>query len=96
MREGKPQERYYQACSDRTNFYPYITTFKRGRAQGENIHKYCFVLSTDYKGYIRLVCHEDCKVEFHPGCWKKQKSTQDGKAGDKVGPQAVELITQTS
>ncbi|CAH3172288.1 unnamed protein product [Porites lobata] len=42
-----------------------------------------YLTDPDYKGYIQLICHQECKVEFHPVCWKKQKSTQEGKAGDK-------------
>lgn len=42
-----------------------------------------YLTDPDYKGYIRLICHENCKVDFHPGCWKKQKSSEDGKTGDK-------------
>ena len=30
------------------------------------------------------MCLENCKVDFHPVCWKKQKSTEEGKTGDKV------------
>lgn len=29
-------------------------------------------------------------MEFHPVCWKKQKSIQEGKAGDKVRLLVVE------
>ncbi|XP_044169086.1 E3 ubiquitin-protein ligase TTC3-like [Acropora millepora] len=38
----------------------------------------------DYKGYVRLVCNDECKVDFHPACWKKQKTTRQEQAGDKV------------
>ncbi|XP_067046074.1 E3 ubiquitin-protein ligase TTC3-like isoform X3 [Acropora muricata] len=37
----------------------------------------------DYKGYVRLVCNDECKVDFHPACWKKQKTTRQEQAGDK-------------
>ncbi|XP_078381273.1 uncharacterized protein LOC144664036 isoform X2 [Oculina patagonica] len=43
-----------------------------------------YLTDPDYKGYIRLICDENCKVDFHPVCWKKQKSNEEeGKTGDK-------------
>ena len=41
-----------------------------------------FVL--DYKGFVRLICNEACNVEFHPNCWKKFKTFNEEKSGDKV------------
>nr|XP_033804507.1 E3 ubiquitin-protein ligase TTC3 isoform X2 [Geotrypetes seraphini] len=29
----------------------------------------------DFKGFVRLICCQLCKVEFHIGCWKKLKAT---------------------
>lgn len=42
-----------------------------------------YLSDPDYKGYIRLVCSEECKVDFHPVCWKKHKGTQQENTGDK-------------
>ena len=43
-----------------------------------------FVFLPDYKGYVRLVCNEQCKVDFHPDCWKKHKATRQEQADDRV------------
>ncbi|CAB1352408.1 unnamed protein product [Coregonus sp. 'balchen'] len=29
----------------------------------------------DFKGFIRMVCCQSCKVEYHISCWKKLKAT---------------------
>ncbi|KAL0994489.1 hypothetical protein UPYG_G00122920 [Umbra pygmaea] len=29
----------------------------------------------DFKGFIRMLCCQSCKVEYHISCWKKLKST---------------------
>ncbi|XP_023869344.1 E3 ubiquitin-protein ligase TTC3 [Salvelinus sp. IW2-2015] len=29
----------------------------------------------DFKGFIRMVCCQSCKVEYHINCWKKLKAT---------------------
>ena len=31
----------------------------------------------DYKGFYRLTCQDHCKIEFHPHCWKEQKSREE-------------------
>ena len=28
----------------------------------------------DYKGYYQITCQDQCKIEFHPYCWKDKKS----------------------
>ncbi|XP_019379597.1 PREDICTED: E3 ubiquitin-protein ligase TTC3 isoform X4 [Gavialis gangeticus] len=37
----------------------------------------------DFKGFIRLTCCQQCKVEFHIGCWKKLKTTIYNDRNDK-------------
>ncbi|XP_025067841.1 E3 ubiquitin-protein ligase TTC3 isoform X4 [Alligator sinensis] len=37
----------------------------------------------DFKGFIRLTCCQQCKVEFHIGCWKKLKTTVYNDRNDK-------------
>ena len=32
------------------------------------------VTTESSKGYYRLTCQDRCKIEFHPYCWKEQKS----------------------
>jgi hypothetical protein len=39
---------------------------------------------SDYKGYVRLICEEACRIDYHPTCWKKYKSTYGDKNADKV------------
>ncbi|KXJ25685.1 E3 ubiquitin-protein ligase TTC3 [Exaiptasia diaphana] len=42
-----------------------------------------YLTDPDYKGYVRLICDESCKIEYHPTCWKKYRSTYSEKNGDK-------------
>ncbi|CAN2387557.1 E3 ubiquitin-protein ligase TTC3 [Pristimantis euphronides] len=37
----------------------------------------------DFKGFIRMVCCQFCRVEFHVGCWKKLKATMYSDKNDK-------------
>ncbi|XP_019384464.1 PREDICTED: E3 ubiquitin-protein ligase TTC3 isoform X4 [Crocodylus porosus] len=37
----------------------------------------------DFKGFIRLTCCQQCKVEFHISCWKKLKTTIYNDRNDK-------------
>ncbi|XP_075767908.1 E3 ubiquitin-protein ligase TTC3 isoform X1 [Pelodiscus sinensis] len=37
----------------------------------------------DFKGFIRITCSEQCKVEFHISCWKKLKTTVYSDKNDK-------------
>lgn len=31
-------------------------------------------LDADYRGFVRVICENRCKIEFHPFCWKERKS----------------------
>ncbi|XP_067401360.1 E3 ubiquitin-protein ligase TTC3 isoform X2 [Emydura macquarii macquarii] len=37
----------------------------------------------DFKGFIRITCCQQCKVEFHISCWKKLKTTIYSDKNDK-------------
>ncbi|XP_056415594.1 LOW QUALITY PROTEIN: E3 ubiquitin-protein ligase TTC3 [Hyla sarda] len=37
----------------------------------------------DFKGFIRMVCCQFCRVEFHVCCWKKMKATLYSDKNDK-------------
>ncbi|XP_014111143.1 PREDICTED: E3 ubiquitin-protein ligase TTC3 isoform X1 [Pseudopodoces humilis] len=37
----------------------------------------------DFKGFIRIICCQQCRVEFHIGCWKKLKTTNYSDKNDK-------------
>ncbi|KAG8590994.1 hypothetical protein GDO81_007005 [Engystomops pustulosus] len=37
----------------------------------------------DFKGFIRMVCCQYCRVEFHVCCWKKMKATLYSDKNDK-------------
>ncbi|KAM6139822.1 E3 ubiquitin-protein ligase TTC3 isoform 1-T1 [Pterocles gutturalis] len=37
----------------------------------------------DFKGFIRITCCEQCRVEFHISCWKKLKMTNYSDKNDK-------------
>uniref|UniRef100_A0A3P9A2U6 RING-type E3 ubiquitin transferase n=1 Tax=Esox lucius TaxID=8010 RepID=A0A3P9A2U6_ESOLU len=38
----------------------------------------------DFKGFIRMVCCQSCKVEYHISCWKKLKATVFPDKNEKV------------
>ncbi|XP_031566382.1 E3 ubiquitin-protein ligase TTC3-like, partial [Actinia tenebrosa] len=42
-----------------------------------------YLSDPDYKGYVRLICDESCKIEYHPNCWKKYKSNYGDSNADK-------------
>ncbi|XP_072702580.1 E3 ubiquitin-protein ligase TTC3 isoform X3 [Ciconia boyciana] len=37
----------------------------------------------DFKGFIRIACCQQCRVEFHISCWKKLKTTNYSDKNDK-------------
>ncbi|XP_037992049.1 E3 ubiquitin-protein ligase TTC3 [Motacilla alba alba] len=37
----------------------------------------------DFKGFIRVICCQQCRVEFHISCWKKLKTTSYSDKNDK-------------
>ncbi|KFQ37855.1 E3 ubiquitin-protein ligase TTC3, partial [Mesitornis unicolor] len=37
----------------------------------------------DFKGFIRITCCQQCRVEFHISCWKKLKTTNYSDKNDK-------------
>lgn len=37
-----------------------------------------------FQGFVRVICHAKCKIEFHYNCWKEFKSKMGEKIGDKV------------
>ena len=42
----------------------------------------------DFKGYLNVICEENCTVSYHPCCWKAVKEQRDGsvnRLSDKVG-----------
>ncbi|XP_064380908.1 E3 ubiquitin-protein ligase TTC3 isoform X2 [Dromaius novaehollandiae] len=42
-----------------------------------------FFTDPDFKGFIRIACCQQCKVEFHISCWKKLKTTKYSDKNDK-------------
>ncbi|XP_010226687.1 PREDICTED: E3 ubiquitin-protein ligase TTC3 [Tinamus guttatus] len=42
-----------------------------------------FFTDPDFKGFIRIACCQQCKVEFHISCWKKLKTTKFSDRSDK-------------
>ncbi|NWI19522.1 TTC3 ligase, partial [Crypturellus soui] len=42
-----------------------------------------FFTDPDFKGFIRVACCQQCKVEFHISCWKKLKTTKYSDKSDK-------------
>ncbi|XP_040440994.1 E3 ubiquitin-protein ligase TTC3 isoform X1 [Falco naumanni] len=42
-----------------------------------------FFTDPDFKGFIRITCCQQCRVEFHIGCWKKLKTTNYSDKNDK-------------
>ncbi|KAM6224038.1 E3 ubiquitin-protein ligase TTC3 [Rhynchocyon petersi] len=53
-------------------------------------HQHCpsvkiqiYISDPDFKGFIRLLCSQICKVEFHMNCWKKLKALNFGDKQDK-------------
>ncbi|XP_032234867.2 E3 ubiquitin-protein ligase TTC3 isoform X2 [Nematostella vectensis] len=42
-----------------------------------------YLSDPDYKGYVRLMCEDSCRIDYHHNCWKKFKSSYDEKNGDK-------------
>ncbi|KAM9695489.1 LOW QUALITY PROTEIN: E3 ubiquitin-protein ligase TTC3 [Trichechus inunguis] len=42
-----------------------------------------YVTDPDFKGFIRILCSQICKIEFHVNCWKKLKATSYGDKHDK-------------
>ncbi|KFQ18391.1 E3 ubiquitin-protein ligase TTC3, partial [Merops nubicus] len=48
-----------------------------------------FFTDPDFKGFIRFTCCQQCRVEFHIGCWKKLKTTKYSDKNDKDFLQAL-------
>ncbi|XP_006886842.1 PREDICTED: E3 ubiquitin-protein ligase TTC3-like [Elephantulus edwardii] len=53
-------------------------------------HQHCtsvkiqiYISDPDFKGFVRLLCSQICKVEFHMNCWKKLKALNFGDKQDK-------------
>ena len=47
-----------------------------------------FYRDPDFKGYLNVICEEDCTVSYHPCCWKAFKDQHYGsinRMSDKVG-----------
>ncbi|XP_068000700.1 E3 ubiquitin-protein ligase TTC3 isoform X2 [Melanerpes formicivorus] len=42
-----------------------------------------FFTDPDFKGFIRINCCQQCRVEFHISCWKKLKTTSYNDKNDK-------------
>ncbi|XP_032867219.2 E3 ubiquitin-protein ligase TTC3 isoform X3 [Tyto alba] len=42
-----------------------------------------FFTDPDFKGFIRITCCHQCRVEFHISCWKKLKTTNYSDKNDK-------------
>ncbi|KAM6382779.1 E3 ubiquitin-protein ligase TTC3 isoform 7-T8 [Alca torda] len=42
-----------------------------------------FFTDPDFKGFIRITCCQQCRVEFHISCWKKLKTTNFSDKNDK-------------
>ncbi|XP_051464548.1 E3 ubiquitin-protein ligase TTC3 isoform X2 [Apus apus] len=42
-----------------------------------------FFTDPDFKGFIRITCCQQCRVEFHISCWKKLKTTKYSDKNDK-------------
>ncbi|XP_039243251.1 E3 ubiquitin-protein ligase TTC3 [Pipra filicauda] len=42
-----------------------------------------FFTDPDFKGFIRVICCQQCRVEFHMSCWKKLKTTSYSDKNDK-------------
>ncbi|XP_069727681.1 E3 ubiquitin-protein ligase TTC3 isoform X3 [Phaenicophaeus curvirostris] len=42
-----------------------------------------FFTDPDFKGFIRISCCQQCRVEFHISCWKKLKTTNYSDKNDK-------------
>ncbi|NXI90226.1 TTC3 ligase, partial [Psophia crepitans] len=42
-----------------------------------------FFTDPDLKGFIRITCCQQCRVEFHISCWKKLKTTSYSDKNDK-------------
>ncbi|KFZ53797.1 E3 ubiquitin-protein ligase TTC3, partial [Antrostomus carolinensis] len=42
-----------------------------------------FFTDPDFKGFIRITCCQQCRVEFHTSCWKKLKTTNYSDKNDK-------------
>ncbi|KFZ52664.1 E3 ubiquitin-protein ligase TTC3, partial [Podiceps cristatus] len=42
-----------------------------------------FFTDPDFKGFIRVTCCQQCRVEFHINCWKKLKTTNYSDKNDK-------------
>ncbi|XP_075627949.1 E3 ubiquitin-protein ligase TTC3 isoform X3 [Balearica regulorum gibbericeps] len=42
-----------------------------------------FFSDPDFKGFIRITCCQQCRVEFHISCWKKLKTTNYSDKNDK-------------
>ncbi|XP_015737849.1 E3 ubiquitin-protein ligase TTC3 isoform X4 [Coturnix japonica] len=42
-----------------------------------------FFTDPDFKGFIRITCCQQCRVEFHTSCWKKLKTANYSDKNDK-------------
>ncbi|NXL92872.1 TTC3 ligase, partial [Alectura lathami] len=42
-----------------------------------------FFTDPDFKGFIRITCCQQCRVEFHTSCWKKLKAANYSDKNDK-------------
>ncbi|XP_007943750.1 E3 ubiquitin-protein ligase TTC3 [Orycteropus afer afer] len=42
-----------------------------------------YVSDPDFKGFIRILCNQICKIEFHVNCWKKLKAISYNDKHDK-------------
>ncbi|XP_010281056.1 PREDICTED: E3 ubiquitin-protein ligase TTC3, partial [Phaethon lepturus] len=42
-----------------------------------------FFTDPDFKGFIRITCCQQCRVDFHISCWKKLKTTNYSDKNDK-------------
>ncbi|XP_042315992.1 E3 ubiquitin-protein ligase TTC3 isoform X2 [Sceloporus undulatus] len=71
-----------QDCIEECKFPPNADAVCR--YQNCQAHKIKIYFSDpDFKGFIRVACCEQCIVEFHVSCWKKQKATRYSDKNDK-------------
>ncbi|XP_041372598.1 uncharacterized protein LOC121385873 [Gigantopelta aegis] len=65
------------------NYPPPADAVCRFHRREEGERRVIYFKDPDFKGFIRLFCHELCILEFHSSCWKAFKVRFGEKASDK-------------
>ncbi|XP_063599460.1 uncharacterized protein LOC134775781 isoform X2 [Penaeus indicus] len=47
----------------------------------DNATEEIYVTDPEFKGYLEVICEENCIISYHPCCWKAHKECQEDRVG---------------